>query len=436
MTKSRMPLLESIAGKYETAGDTVILHINHCMENSFYFNRQLKEIFHDVIFVAVPYNNKAVPAAENYTSYYAQKLNGEYFFKRNGKDLGSRSCDFIHAVYSLIFSAFENELLQYAKQDKQIIVIEDGGYHYHIMREITEMYPIFRTCITGAVEQTTAGTRNSVRQNGMGYPVLSVARSLYKTQIESYYVAGRIIHELKRMMHEIDEFIDFHSVLLLGYGIIGRSAAMRLKAENTYIYAYDINKNICREVSREGFCIWEKPYIFCENMIVIGAAGVPSFTSEMLDSFLKGGTKRIYLASASSKQVEFSEIFSELEDCEKKVIGSAAFYTFPGGKEIILFANGYPLNFYDKDVDSLTFGMIDPVFSEILMLAHFLKENYKMLRGRTLLLGDEPKLDAFVSEKELIGRWLKLNGLNFKAEDFNLHPLAEELKGISYEEVI
>jgi len=433
MIKSEMPLLKSVISSKKKSEDTVILHINHCMENSFYLNRQFKEIFFDVIFVAVPYNNRIVPESEKYTSYYAQKSKETYTLKRNGKDLEYRNCDFSHAVYGLIFLALENELLKYANQDKKIIIIEDGGYHYNIITKIADRHPIFKTSILGAIEQTTAGTKNSFKQISLSYPVLSVARSLYKTQIESYFVAGRVIDELKRMLHDIGKFIDFHSILLIGYGIVGRSIAKKLASSNTDIQVYDTDREICMVANQDGFSVWKIPYVFCENMIVIGSTGSSSFTSEMLSCFLKGSTKRIYLASASSKQVEFQNIFNELEYCEMKVYGATSTYTFPNGKEIVLIAEGYPLNFYDEFTDSLTFDMIDPVFSEILMLALFLKDEHSTLPNHTFLLGDDSELNSFVSEKDLIGKWLKLNGLNFNIETFNIHPLREKLKKIDYE---
>ncbi len=433
MNKSEMPLLKSVVECSEKFEDTVILHINHCMENSFYLNRQLKEMFFDVIFVAVPYNNRIVPETENYTSYYAQKSKEIYTLKRNGKNLEYRNCDFIHAVYGLISLALENEFLKYANQGKKIIIIEDGGYHYNIITKIAERHPIFKTSIVGAVEQTTAGTKNSFKQNNLFYPVLSVARSLYKTQIESYFVAGRVIDELKRMMHNIGRFIDFHSILLIGYGIVGRSIAMNLASSHNDIHVYDTDRDICMTANNDGFSVWKSPFIFCENMIVIGSTGSSSFTSEMLCSFLKGNTKRIYLASASSKQVEFENIFNLLEKCQKIVCEEASTYIFPNGKEIVLFAEGYPLNFYDELTDSLTFDMIDPVFSEILMLVLFLKDKHKTLSNQTFLLGNNHVLNSFVPEKDIICKWLKLNGLNINVETFNLHPLGDKLKKINYE---
>lgn len=39
----RMPVLEELIASGGSKEDLVVLHINHCMDNSFYFNRQLEK---------------------------------------------------------------------------------------------------------------------------------------------------------------------------------------------------------------------------------------------------------------------------------------------------------------------------------------------------------------------------------------------------------
>ena len=54
----RMPVLEELIASGGSKEDLVVLHINHCMDNSFYFNRQLEKTGARVIFVAAPYNDR------------------------------------------------------------------------------------------------------------------------------------------------------------------------------------------------------------------------------------------------------------------------------------------------------------------------------------------------------------------------------------------
>ncbi len=421
-----MPLLERYLLSKPKDDDTVILHINHTMDNSFYFSTQLKRVYHDVIFVAVPYSNKQIPENFDCISYHAEIAEDEgYRLCRSGKKLMDFKCDFIHTTQALIGLALENELLAYAEQGKHIIIVEDGGYHYDIIRDCLCRHPCLKKAILGTVEQTTSGTRKSFSGSSELYPVLSVSRSRYKVRFEAYFVANRVIDGLVRLLHEIDEFVDFKSIVLLGYGIIGRSVAIGLSSRNVDIRVSDIDDNISKTAQRDGFAIWNGE--FKENMLVIGNSGKNSFTSEMLEAFLQSKAKKLILASASSKQTEFNAVFPYLVSCSKQYTAHSTIFQTACGKTIVLLADGYPLNFVDESCDSLTYDMIDPVFTEIYLLVEYLRQNSKTLAKRTYLLGNDAKLDAAIDETMLIRTWSELNGLHIRTPDFNVHPNEKEL---------
>ena len=71
--------------------------------------------------------------------------------------------------------------------------------------------------------------------------------------------------------------------------------------------------------------------------------------------------------------------FDRLADAQKIPLYQADAYRFSCGREVVLLAQGFPLNFYDKSSDSLTYDMIDPVFSEMLLCAKALRG----AKGRT-----------------------------------------------------
>ncbi|MEG0546542.1 MAG: hypothetical protein RR552_05065 [Oscillospiraceae bacterium] len=430
MNKFSMPLLEKLIADNTKQNDTVVLHINHCMNNSFYFTEQLKKVFHEVVFVAVPYNDKNIQSDAKFTTYHAVHEGKNYILKRNNVMVETKECDFLSATKSLISLALENELLEYVKSGKKLLIIEDGGYHYDMINALIKKHPIFKKAIIGAVEQTTAGTRSSYLQNDLCYPVASVARSYYKVRVEAYFVANRVVDELKRMMHEINEFIDFHSILLIGYGIIGRSIALCLKQQNIKIYVYDTDEAIQNAAIKDGFYSWDGT--FEENMIVIGNVGQPSFTKEMLNSYLSGSSNRIFLASSSSKQVEFEAVFNKLDKCKKETVQSSECFHFTNGKSVVLLAQGYPLNFYDENADSLTYDMIDPVFSEIFLLAIYLVQNYQTMNNKTYLLGSDENLNNNINENQLLLEWMQKNGLYFNMNTFNVHPEENKLMEITF----
>lgn len=419
-----MPLLESLLAECERAEDTVVVHINHCMENSFYFTRQLRRVFHEVVLIAVPYNDRGVPETAEYPVYHGARTAGGYRLLRGGVFLEDTAADFPAAVRRLIALALQNDVQPYVAQGKRVLILEDGGYHYPVLEEFLRQ-PRWRAAVLGAVEQTTAGTRASCRDT-LAYPVASVARSAYKTRVEAYFVANRVVDELTRMLHALDEFIDFHDVLLLGYGVIGRSVAGSLRPHHVRLFARDTDADVQQTAQAEGCLPWDG--VFREGMLVLGNVGKPSFSADMLCAFLAGPARRIYLASSSSKQEEFKEIFGPLQKARRLRYPQADCYRFPSGKELLLLAEGFPLNFYDRGADSLTYDMIDPVFSEMLLSALYLREHQAQLPSRTYLFGIDEQLGGAPAEQTLLTRWMTLNHLHFDAETFNRHPQEDRLR--------
>ncbi len=429
MKNLTMPLLESRLGLWPKEEGTVVLHINHSMDNSFYFSSQLRRAFHDVIFVAVPYSGKAAPPDFDCVSYHAEATEAGYRLYRSGVLLATEATDFMGATRALITQALENELRLYAEAGKRIIIIEDGGYHYDVIDACIARHPVLREAILGAVEQTTSGTKRSCDSHSGAYPVLSVSRSKYKIRFEAYFVANRVVDGLVRLLHEINDFPDFKRVLLLGYGIIGRSVAEGLAGRNVRICVEDPEPRILDTAVRDGYARWEGD--FSEHMMVIGNSGRPSFTRDMLEAFLASGARRLLLASSSSKQTEFAAILPFLQtECHSETCGHSTVYTTADGHEIVLLADGFPLNFVEETCDSLTFDMIDPVFTEIFLLALYLQENRQSLEARTYLLGVDASLNAAVDEATLIRDWARLNGLAADTWDFNVHPNESELADV------
>ena len=108
MQKS-MRLLERIVNEvHENPSlkqDIVVLHINHCMENSFDFSEMMCRVFHKVVFIGVPYNDKVIPEGYSFCGYYGIYQDGSYRLFREGKDFGSFAYDFFEAVEKLIEKA-------------------------------------------------------------------------------------------------------------------------------------------------------------------------------------------------------------------------------------------------------------------------------------------------------------------------------------------
>ena len=103
---------------------------------------------------------------------------------------------------------------------------------------------------------------------------------------------------------------------------------------------------------------------------------------------------------------------------------------------MVLFAEGKPVNFYREDVVSLTYRVIDLVFTEMLLSALTLCQN-RDLPPKLYVLGEDNPVTQAVSEEKLLQLWFRENGFYCAGElDSFLqpHPLSDKLRKIVWGE--
>ncbi len=479
-----MRLLEKTAHQAVKEGrlnDVVILHINHCMDNTFSFNDVLRKLFENVILVTPPYGNQDIPEQYEGSCYHGMKHDGAYRLMKNRTELErgiysgiegghereldceierrherelecESDCghtDFMEATLTLLEEAFRRELIPLLRSGKKLLIIEDGGYHFEVLPRVKRIFPDIEDKIIGVVEQTTSGTRRSMDSQGYryAYPCISVARSDIKMNVESIFIGQRIVEELAQMLYEADTFFPFHTVLILGYGIIGRSCRMALEGKFCKLKAYDINPDMLQVAKKEGVQVYTEAsaQMFEEDTIVIGCVGSPSFTEEMFRAYLDGQATNLYLASGSSKDVEFAKLLDYLRKHEEELprlqlMGrdeakwhSCYHFLYDGcEKNVYIMAEGKPVNFYREGVISLTHRMIDLVFTEMLEMALYLCD-HRELAPQLYILGEDNPITRAGSEKKLLDSWFCENNFFYEAnlEEFlRPHPNAATLRHI------
>ncbi len=428
-----MPVLEELAGQAaEAAGgriwDTVVLHINHCIDNSFYFSQMLDGLFCRAVFVGTPYNDTGIDSRWTFVRYCARNKGHSYELWEEDNRFDQDIRDFTRAVERLIVRALENSLLPWLLKGKRLLILEDGGYHFKALGRFLNRHPELENQICGSVEQTSSGTlrgRAYGLKNGFSYPCASISRSDIKMYVEARFIGHRIVEELAGFFYTANVLLDFCHVLLVGYGIVGRQVAMDLKGRNCRIHVYDTDPRIAAVADREGFQslgeVTDRD--FYTNTLVIGSTGTSSFTKEMLGAFFDSPSQELYLASGSSQDVEFKSFLKmvggevpwpagvKLTGCRKKdYYTEYEFFSNGMEKRVLLFAEGLPVNFYRKGAVSLTYSMIDLIFAEMLSMGMALHDVRDI--GRHLwLLGDPDGIRQSVTEEELMARWLECYGL-------------------------
>lgn len=454
MKNDDMLLLTRTADQMGSAlGENVIvLHINHCMENSFEFSRILSKVFKKVLFIGAPYNDRKVPVEDSFDGYYAQPSEKGHSLYRRDKKLCDVEGSFVEVVRALIEKSVEIDIYPFIENGGKLLVIEDGGYHYQMFRDISDKYPLLMSNTIGAIEQTTSGTVRGYhigRERNYLYPHLSVARSDIKMNVESHFIAERVIEELSGFLYGINTFMDFHKVLLIGYGVIGRRIAQVMSERPVKLMVCEKNEDILKIAEGDGHRSFKEtdPTCFDADTIIIGNTGCASFNEKMLTDFAKGKAHKLFLASSSSQDEEFWNFLCMIRGDKPfpdgiTLKGHKEFYgvdeyelsCMVDGQEkikkICLIAKGLPVNFFRPDVISLTNCMIDLIFTEILMLAKWVCENQDAER-RLYLLGRSKEISEYCSEEKLFRDWLEIYGFSYEEDMARLmdaHPLGEKLR--------
>lgn len=416
---NNMPLLREYTQNLRKHEDIVLLHINHDVDNSYRFNEFLETVFDKVIFIPVSYDEDS-----------------------EHKTRGS----FQEHIEEQIERMLSEAVILAVENGKKLIVIEDGGYFLPVYVRAVRKYPSLEGNILGVVEQTTSGTRRTLShsiKNALGFPCASVARSKVKMNLESIFIGQRVVEELSLFLYSANTFLNFGNVLIVGYGIVGRSVFKSLCSYSCDISVYDCDETIRKTAETDKCKVYSEvcAEMFKRDTILIGCVGNSIFSEKMLSAFMDGDSENLYLASASSKNYEFI-LLIEMARGEKSVGGitinvkeKREYYTLyelekNGRKKFIfLFAEGMPINFYRKNVISLTDRMIDLVFLEMLMLAEIMC-THKLSDGMHLL-GESEEFKELIDEDGLMETWFSLNGfpLNDNMEKkLGSHPNTDYLR--------
>ena len=415
----------------------VLFHINHFLDNSLAFNQMVTQLFEQVVFLGVPYRSevgKMKPEYfQNYSCYYGRWKMAAFLMYRNERQIHTCVGDFEAVCKSMLEVVLKEALLPAVHRGKRILVLEDGGYICRFLAEWKRKYPELDGSIIGSVEQTTSGMRRSLRiygRYGYEFPCISVSRSDFKMDVEAHFIGNRVVQELERCLYDLDTFLEFHQVLLLGYGVLGRVIAGILQKRRLQLTVYDVDPGIRQLAREEGYCVVEsmQQFTFQRDTVVLGVTGEEAFTLEMLELFRISPARRMYLASGSSKQIEFQTFLRYVRQNRLKGSKGKNGYTLASGrkkeaKQVYLLAEGMPVNFYQKKGGSLTFSVMDFIFTEMLLCGCNLI-GIRDMEKRMYLAGEDELYG--LNEAQLFHKWCELYGLLEQYPD--AHPAKAYLR--------
>lgn len=358
MTKLRLPLLHYFSREEESKKplkDFVLLLIQHLLGDSKAFISALEAAGAErdkLIIVGIPYSSK-----DNIVS----DLRKDY------KVYSPRTYPFDNEVRKALSEAFG-----LCSREKQLIIIEDGGYATPMIHQVFENY--IKYC-RGAIEQTTNGIwriEESILKEGikLGFPVISIPDCKLKQELEPHFIGEAVVRNTQMLISEEGLFIRGKKIGIVGYGTIGSKIADETKKQQAIVSISEINPVKLISARLAGFETKSLLNLVKESDIIIGATGRKSIGREQILSLKNNAI----LVNASSKRIEI-----DVEELEKLCLSKeptkiGTWYELVNGNKVLLLADGFPVNFFSSE--SVPDKAIDPILTLMFLGAiRIAKEN-------------------------------------------------------------
>lgn len=261
--------------------------------------------------------NQRVARVLERNGIYVSPLSWAY---RSGSSFDAQYQGYVRAFLSYVKHSIQQ------RSFRRVVLLDDGGQLISLGKNLG--LPPEKV---SAVEQTTSGFER-LREQRLGFPVVNVARSRMKLQLESPVVASLVQQKLRVLLKKYR--IKKPKILIVGKGAIGSSLHAALRKKHV-VHVHDIRTH--GQVFPHGFR--KELGVFD---IIIGATG-----TEILGvKDLRYCRIPVYLVSTSSSDREFPAKYLRLRGPRQS--NCHADISFQG---IHLINSGFPVNF-DGEEDS------------------------------------------------------------------------------------
>lgn len=386
--RTRHPALPLTAALIAEGGTVLqglhIVHVNHRLEDVHAVSSLLEAHGATVTFVGLPYDEREWPLRPLRASWREQ-----------------------------VVQKVRNLLTDLRSED--VAVVEDGAY-------AIEAAASSNMRLRFAVEQTRFGHEVACAlfdSGALTFPVLSCARSTVKCRVESQFLAIRLGEILSAFLTEVGEFLVGKKVLLIGYGILGRPLALRLSsAYRCRVSVVEIKEAVADVALADGFKVADSITASDDSPdVVVGVTGTESVGWPELSKLASGPRDTpLVLASVSSGDVEFRRA---LIDGAADDNGLQATDQHRWGvrlavdnREILLFADGRPLNFFHRGSPSLAAAAADLIDARLVEALLFEARQQPSDVGRVDSWSTVDGSHPWLSEERFLSRFCDAVGIS------------------------
>lgn len=229
-----------------------------------------------------------------------------------------------------------------------LIIVEDGGYAGPLLH--TRFAADISLC-RGIVEQTRNGIWQYRDQNiTPQVPVLNVAESDLKLRRESPLIGDAVVFNVRSLINYYGKNLDRYRTLVVGYGATGSYVAKSLRQAGVNTAVFDLREENRQTAAADKFKTGDSlAELVTDRQLIIGCTGAEPFQFEEI---LAIPHQAIFVnASSKRREINHEELARLTGRAAAKVIpGVGHVYRLVNGKELILLANGYPVNFVGESV--------------------------------------------------------------------------------------
>ncbi len=269
-------------------------------------------------------------------------------------ELRRRQADFFEAMRLTAGHLFLRAAANAAREGRRILLVEDGGYlapelhaacsGSHSLGDVADRYSVpagilpaearirpleewLLPLMPGSVEHTRNGydrlLQISQSEGSLRFPSLSIAVSKLKRGEEAAEVAVTVLHAVESILHGLGMVLSRRRTLVLGScGAIGSRIMQALTARDHVAWGVDLaaqsNAGLpwdTKQVSRPH----ELPdEVLAQTDLIVGVVGHSILDETWLERWITGSRKPVlFLASGSTKTLEFSHLFEWLQAVEQ-----------------------------------------------------------------------------------------------------------------------
>lgn len=183
--------------------------------------------------------------------------------------------------------------------ENRLVVLDIGGYFSPHTKALKS---IMGERFAGVVEDTENGHKKYAASE-LHCPVVSAARSPLK-EPEDFLVGRSIVFSTEAVIRQNNDLLINKSVLVLGYGKIGKSIADALSVLNIAVSVFDTDPIKMAQARSHGYVVGERDVMLRQNNVLFCATGNRCFSIDDFEK-VRDGT---FIVSVTSSDDEFGAL--------------------------------------------------------------------------------------------------------------------------------